>query len=163
MTDTVRINNTIISNTSCLFRAAGVPYEGILALDFEQTRERKKVWGSRRNGKALGRTSGKYEAKDATLTMLADSYDVLTDALTLLGGGSYGDAEFPFIAQYLEPSPGIAGSILPITIALQDCAIVGEKEGYAEGIDEKVVEVTLSVMAITKNGKILYSALRSIP
>lgn len=163
MSDLVRINNTILSGNSCRFLILGAPFEGIQALDYEQTRERKKVWGARKNGRPIGRTAGKYEVKSVTMTMLRDSYDVLTTLLTPLGLGSYGDAEFPMIAQYFEPVPPLVGTTMPINVLFESCVIVGEKEGYAEGIDELVTEVTLDCMSIVKNGKLLASVIRSLP
>jgi len=160
VSDLVRINNTILSATSVRFLINGGPWEGILALDFDQKRTRKKVYGARRSGKPLGRTSGKYEPGEPTLTMLKDSYDALTTDLALPNAGSYGDAEFTLVAQWLEPVPSLVGAISPITLVLSACCISGDKDSYAEGVDEAVVEVTLDVMDITRNGKSLYSQIR---
>ena len=41
MGDLIRVNNTILSWTSCIFTVDGDPYVGILSFDYEQKRERK--------------------------------------------------------------------------------------------------------------------------
>lgn len=157
MTDLLRINNTIFSWNSCSFRFDGVPYNGILGLDYEQKRERKVVHAARRDGRPLGKTSGKYTVPTFTLNMLRDSADKLTTQMTVKGLGSYGDAEFVFVAQYIEPLQ------IPITVLCTGCTIDGEKDGNQEGVDELTTEFTIGCLSILKNGKSLASVVRGIP
>jgi hypothetical protein len=159
MTDIIRVNNTIVSATSCSWKFDGQPYEGITALNFSDKRERKTVHASRRDGRALGKTSGKYTVGDFSFTMLVDSFDRLTTYLTLKGLGSYGDAEWTFIGQYIEPAPGS----IPITAVIDGCTVDEVSDPYSEGIDEKVVDVTCSALSITRNGKRLWSVIRGVP
>jgi hypothetical protein len=158
MTDIIRINNTIFSWNSCSFRILGIPFNGILGFDYEQKRERKVVYGMRRDGKPLGKTSGKYSVPSCSLKVLRDTADKITTLLTPLGLGSYGDAEFPITCQYIEPI--IA---LPITVICTGCTIDGEKDSNAEGVEELVTEFEIGCLNITKNGKSLASIVRSIP
>lgn len=156
MTDIIRVNNTILSWNSFSLKIDGFPYVGILGFDYEQKRERKVVHAAKRDGTALGKTSGKYTVPTCTLTMLRDSYDKLTTYLTGKGLGSYGDAEFVFIAQYIEPLQP------PITVIGTGCTIDGEKETQAEGVDELVTEVTIGCLRLVKNGKSLSSLVRAV-
>lgn len=159
MTDLLRISNTILSWNSCSFKFDGVPYNGILGCDYEQKRERKVVHAAKRDGRPLGKTSGKYTVPTCTITMLRDSWDKLSTQLSLLGLGSYGDAEFTLVIQYIEPGIGQT----PITVVCTGCTIDGEKDTNQEGIDELVTELTIGCLEIIKNGKRLASVQRAIP
>jgi hypothetical protein len=156
MGDLIRVNNTILSWTSCIFTVDGDPYVGILSFDYEQKRERKVVPGARRDGTPLGKTSGKYSVPTCSLKMLRDSADRLTNYLTLKGLGSYGDAELVFMAQYVEPEQ------VPITVVCDGCTIDGEKDSNEEGTDQLMTEFEIGVLTLTKNGKRLWSLQRSI-
>lgn len=155
MSDLVRINSTVLSETSCNFKFDGVPYVDITALDYDQKRERKIVFTSDRSGRPRGKTSGKYSVGNFSFTILRDSYDLLTTQLTTKGLGSYGDAEFTFFAQYSEPG------LKPVTVVIDGCNIVADKEGMADG--EAVTEVTCMGMTLTRNGKRLWSVQKGLP
>lgn len=163
MTDVLRINNTVHSWNSTLCNIAGAPFNGLLSVDWGHSRKRKKVFGMRRDGRPLGRTAGKYEPKDVVITMLDDSWDVLSTILTTLGLGSFGDAEFPILIQTFEPGIPLAGAPPVLTLSLIDCAVTDVEESRAEGIDEVVRKITLDVMQIIENGKTLNSIQRAIP
>lgn len=156
MTDLLRVNSTIYGWNSHSMRFDAIPYNGILSVDHEQTRERKVVYGMRRNGTPLGKTSGKYSSKGFTIKMLADSYDKWTDFLTIKGLGSYGDAEFTSTLSLVEPGQK------PIIKLWTGCTIDGEKESNAEGIDEACVDVEIGALTFSRNGKQLYSVIRSL-
>lgn len=156
MTDILRVNNTILSWNSCSFKFDGIPFNGILGFDYEQKRERKVVHGGRKDGRPLGKTAGKYTVPTCVMTMLRDSYDKFTTYLSAKGLGSYGDAEFVFVLQYVEPGQP------PITVVGRGCTIDGEKEVNQEGIDELVTEVTIGCLEIIKNGKSLASLVRAL-
>ena len=157
MTDLIRINNTILSWNSTSFKFDGVPYNGILGFDYDQKRERKVVHAAKRDGRPLGKTAGKYTVPTMTLTMLRDSADKLTTQMTLKGLGSYGDAEFIVIAQYIEPLQ------LPVTVICTGCTIDGEKDSNQEGVDELTTEFTIGCLEVIKNGKRLASVIRALP
>lgn len=162
MTDILRVNGIQVSWHETSFRINGLPYYGILALDYEQKRERKIVYGSKRNGLPLGRTAGKVSFT-ASMKMLRASADQLTTMLTPLGAGSYGDANFIISVQYIIPVlPGNPPQP-PITVILTDCTIDDKKDSNAEGVDEAVSEIELGVLGITENGKSIASLVRSIP
>lgn len=157
MTDLLRVNNTILSFNSFALKIDGVPYNGVLGFDYDQKRERKVVHAAKRDGTPLGKTSGKYHVEPITLTMLRDSADKLTTQLTTKGLGSYGDAEFVLIAQYIEPLQP------PITVIGVGCTIDGEKDTNQEGVDELLTEFTIGCLRLVKNGKSLASLVRAIP
>lgn len=159
MTDIIRVNSTILSWNSFSLKIDGIPYNGITGFDYEQKRERPVVYAARRDGVALGKPAGKYSVPTCTLTMLRDSADKLTTQLTAKGLGSYGDAEFTFIAQYFEPVPGS----VPITVVGTGCTIDGEKDTNQEGTDASLTEFTIGCLRLLKNGKSLASIVRGVP
>jgi len=154
----IRINHTIFSWTSCAFQINGEPWKGIVEVNWEQKRERKVVYAANQDGTPLGKTSGKYSVTGFTLKMLRDSAEALKLELSALGLGSYGDAEFVFSGQMIEP---VVGSV-PITFIGETCTIDGEKEGHAEGVDELVTEFEIGCLAFTSNGLRLWSVTREI-
>ena len=159
MTDIIRVNNTILSWASCSVKFDGIPYNGITGIDYEEKRERAVVYGMRRDGTPLGKTSGKYSVPTCTISMLRDSADKLTTYLTAKGLGSYGDAEFVTIVQYIEPVPGAT----PITVILSGCTVDGVKDANQEGADALTTELTIGVLSLTKNAKRLWSVIRGLP
>lgn len=159
MTDIVRVNNIIYSWTSCRWAFDLIPYNGIVSVDYEEKRNRKIVWGANRSGTPLGITSGKYEPGMLNVRMLRDSFDKLTTFFTAKGLGSYGDAEFAFTGQYVEPVPGA----LPQTVLATSCYIVGVKDAQQEGIDELCTDVAIQPLGFVRNGKRLWSLVRAIP
>lgn len=153
----VRVNDTIYSWESFSFKIDLMPIGGIVSLNYSDKRERKKVFANRRDGLAVGRTAGKYTA-DGGIKILQEDDDALTDYLQTKGLGSYGDAKFTWTAQFSEPEVGS----FPITVVGTSCVIGEGKESYDEGIDENVVEYTLDMMTISRNGKQLWSKIRGI-
>lgn len=158
MPDVIRVNSTIFSWTSCRFLIDGQPWTGIVALDYEQKREKKVVYAAQQDGTPLGKTSGKYSVPSCSMKMLRDSADALTDYLTLTGLGSYGDAEFTILVQAIEP---VIGAV-PMTAILATCTIDGKKDGHEEGVDELLTEFEIGALSVTENGKQLWSLQRSL-
>jgi hypothetical protein len=161
MTDLIetRLNDVPYSATSCSWTIALAPFVGISALSYSEKRERKMVYGSRRDGTPLGITNGRYSVDSISMTMLRSSFQRLAELLTPLGLGSIGDARFPIIATYSEPLASLSG-VLPITIA--GCRITGIKDSYQEGTDELSTEVEMMAMALTRNGLRLWSVVNGI-
>ncbi len=153
----IRVNDTVISWESFSFKIDGFPIAGIVGVSYSDKRERKKVYANRKDGRALGRTAGKYSA-DMSFKILQEDDDALTDYLDLKGLGSVGDAKFTAILQFSEPEIGSS----PITVIGSSCVISEGKESYDEGVDQNVVEYTLDVMALSRNGKQLWSYVRGI-
>lgn len=162
----LRVNSSIYSWTSCLQKIDNSPISplsnrpwGIVALDFEQKRERKVVYRNRQDGKPAGKTSGKYSVEGCSIKMLRESAQDLRDYLQIVKGitvtprGSYGNAVFEIIVQVSEPVPGH----IPLTYILSDCTIDGDKDAHEEGIEELVTEFTIGCLAIEVNGRNLWS------
>ncbi|MDQ2782608.1 MAG: hypothetical protein M3Y26_08775 [Actinomycetota bacterium] len=156
--DLIRINNTLLSWSSCSFKLDGQGINGISDFAYEQKRERKIVYAAKKNGKPMGRTAGKFSVPSVSMKVLRDTAEFITNYLTLKGLGSYGDAEFTLTAQYIEPVPGS----LPIIVVLEGCTIDGEKDGNSEGTDELVTEFEIGCLSISKNGKSLASIVRGL-
>jgi len=158
LVDFVRVNNTRYSWNSTRFLVEGAPTKGLVALDYSQKRERKTVYGAQQDGTPLGFTAGKYSVDSMTMKFLKEWSQTFTDVLTAIGLGSYGDAEFTFLCQVVEP---ILGSP-PITVVGSPCVVVGKKDSYEEGVDELVDEFEILCLQLTENGKTLWSKVRGI-
>ena len=156
--DVVRVNQTLYSWTSTAHLVDDFPYEGIVAVDYDQKRERKVVYAARQQGTPLGMTAGKYMVPPWTMKFLKDSAEAFTDYLTEQGNGSYGDAVFQYLLQVTEPDSADA----PITVSAEHCVISGKKDSYEEGIDELVTEFEITCLLMTENGKQLWSAIRAL-
>lgn len=153
----IRVNNTIYSWTSSRLLINGDPFEGLKAIDYEQKRERKVVHAADKAGRPKGWTSGKYIPPLVKMRFLKDSAAALKAELAALGAGSYGDAEWLFLLQCLEP---VLPPNLPITITAQPCCIVGTREAREEGSDELLEEFDVQTLNLLENGLALWSLAR---
>lgn len=158
----LRVNTAIYSWEDSIFKfdnqqvtPAGNPWN-IVALDYEQKRERKVVYANRRSGRPRGKTRGRYSVPSCSIKMFTAQAIELQQYLQQQGGGSYGDAEF--ITTIQTSAPGILGA-LPITIILEGCTWDGDKESREEGIDETLTEIEVGVLTLTRNGLKLWSTL----
>lgn len=163
LVDFIRVNNTRYSWNSVSHRVDMQRTRGIVAVDYEQKRERKMVYAGNQSGTPLGWTAGKYSVPTFTLRMLKEWANTFTDYLTTgglinPGAGSFGDAEWTFTQQVVEP---VVGAV-PIIMVATPCAVVGKKDVAEEGIDELVTEFEIATMAITENNKRLWSAVREL-
>jgi hypothetical protein len=168
MADFVRVNDSIYSWNSCRFILGLTPYIGVKSLDFADSIDAPLVYAARRDGVPLGTPSGKYAVGDVKLVMLRDSADAWTSELALLapafGGlpGDVGVTRFPIVVQVSEVVPSLVG--LPIqTSVLETCRIIGQHEAQDEGTGELVTEFTIRALQLTRNGKRLWSAARTLP
>lgn len=154
-----RLNATRYSWNSVSASYDGIPFgEGLQAVDHTETRDRKVVYGSRKSGKNIGVTSGKYSTA-GSIKMLKETAQQFLQYLTAKGLGSYGDASFTVILQIAELEPGS----LPIVVTLSNCYIKEKKDSYAEGTDELVTEFTLNEgFDVTENGMTLASRTRDL-
>lgn len=158
MPDVIRVNQTLYSWTSTAHKIDNFPYEGIVAVDYEQKRERKVIFAARQQGIPLGMTAGKYMVPPWSLKMLKDTAEAFTDYLTEQGEGSYGDAVFQYLLNVSEPD----AADVPLSVSVEYCVVSGKKDSYEEGIDELVTEFEITSLLITENGKQLWSAQRAL-
>jgi hypothetical protein len=158
MPDFIRLNHTRYSWTSSRTIVEGIPVDGIVAIDFEETRERKIVYSNRQDGTPVGWTSGKYAVKSFKMKMLKEYAAVFKEAIAILGAGSIGDAEWTLGLQCVEP---VIGAI-PITLVATPCTIVGRRDSREEGVDELLEEFDLAVLQLIEGGTPLWSLVRSL-
>lgn len=155
MSDQLLINGNQYSWSSLVVKAGGQLYTGFTAISFGEKRERSFAWGMGRQYAPRGRTGGKYTPDNAKLTGPVSSVQALRQDLAALSvpPGSYGDAEFQILVQYLE----LASSEAPITVILNRCTWVTSSASHAEGTDALVEDVELMPMTITRNGLTLFT------
>lgn len=163
MIDFVRLNNRVVSAKSVSFSIAGVPYQGITAMDYAEKMEKELVYDADKSGGPVGMTSGKYGAEAASITMLKDVFVVkflaqmgILSAANLAPGAWAQALPFPIAVQLFEPP------IPPILDLLTGCEITGAKDSYAEGINASVVVISFQPMGLLRNGLSMYNPLRSL-
>jgi hypothetical protein len=144
----VRINGTPYSWTSCSHFFNGLPYKGLTAVDFDETREVELVHAGQQDGTPLGITSGIYKVESVSFTMIRDSADGLMLDLTTLGLGSFGDAEFLYTLQQFEPS---LPPRLPRQVIIGGCRIVGISEKNAKGPEASLTEIKVQASYVIRN------------
>lgn len=151
MADVLRINNTLYSWTSCSFKIDLAPYLGIVSIKNGQKRDRTKVWGMDKSGRALGRTRGKYDLDPVEITFLEDTYNSLCTYLAVKGLGSIGDAEVQGILSVSELGKE------PIIITFQDMVLVSESDDKKEGPEGNMIVATFDIMGLYRNFKPMFS------
>lgn len=156
----VRINNTLYSWNSTRLTINGDPWTGgLLSIDHAEKRERKLVHGGDPAGRPKGWTSGKYSVATLKMKFLKDSAAALKLELAALGAGSFGDAEWLFSLQCVEP---VLPPSLPITLAGGPCTITDCHETREEGVDELVEEFDIMCLQLLENGVPLWSLARLV-
>jgi hypothetical protein len=143
----VRINRVPYSWTSCTHFFAGFPYKGIVASDFTDTREPVLVQDGQQDGVPIGMTSGLYKVDGVSFTLLRDSAAALLTDLTVLGLGSYGDAEFPYMLQLFEPTVSLS---LPQTTMISGCRIVKVQDTQEKGSEALVTKIDCMAISILR-------------
>ncbi len=158
-----RLNRVPYSWVSCAHFFNGLPYKGLTATNFKETREVEVVHGAQQDGTPLGITGGIYKVENTSFTLLRDSANALLLDLTLLGAGSYGDAEFTYTLQLFEPT---VPPSMPSTTIITGCRVIGVEEKQEQGSGKLVTEVSVQAMYVVRNiGGIptqLWSKVRSL-
>ncbi len=159
MDDLVRWNGNVISAKSCAFSLAGVPYIGIVGLDYEDQLDAELVHGANKNGAPLGYTSGEYSISSFSIVLLKDVFIAKflphMAALSAAAGapGSYGGGRWTFSGQYQEgPLVG--------TDTIEGARVVGSKDSYSQGMGKLVTECKLMAKTLRRNGLTLFDQLR---
>jgi hypothetical protein len=154
--DTFRVNGLVPSWESLEFELEGVPYEGITGITFGQKRERPLVYGMRKSGTPIGKTAGKYTPGEVKLKFFPDTWAKIRLILSALGLGSYGDADFAFTLSAFE----LGGT--PVVFAAASCSVVDEEDGYDEGVEALITEVTIQPLIVSKDSMLLWSLQRTL-
>lgn len=143
----VRVNRVPYSWHSCAHFFQGLPYKGLRAVSWKETREVKVVYAAQQDGTPLGITAGVYKVENFSFTMLRDSAANLMVDLTAFGVGSYGDAEWNYICQLYEPT---VPPSLPIQTLITGIRIIGVEDKNEQGTDELVTEFTCQPMFLVR-------------
>ena len=144
-----RINGTPYSWHSQAHFFMGLPYKGILGVNWKQSREVKIVHAGQQDGTPLGTTAGLYKVESFGFRMLRSSALALKQDLAVLGLGSYGDAQFNYMCQLFEPTLEIPPQ-LPATTLITGCRITGCEDKAELGVEELVTEFTCSAQLIVE-------------
>jgi hypothetical protein len=160
-----RVNGVPYSWTSLSHFFTGLPYKGVLAVSYKETREVKIVHAAQQDGTPIGITSGIYKVENVSFRLLREQAGYLMQDLTVLGVGSFGDAQFTYTGMLYEPV-GQLPPAAPITTTITGCRITGVEEKAEMGTDELVTEFTCSAMFLIRTvGGVplkLWSTVRSL-
>ena len=130
-----------LSWQSFTLNANGQEITGITGCKYAQKVTREMVYGA--SPYALGRTSGKVENEDSSITFLELA---LREFLAAMGNG-YGRKPFEVVCQY-----GDIGTPV-FTDILERCMLSGDGEGGGEeGTDAFKREVPFTFMRLKRNG-----------
>jgi hypothetical protein len=153
MSDAIlRVNNREFSSASAELVLAGSPMSRVTSIEWSQTRERKKLVGMNRAGKPVARSRGTYVPGMVKIRFTTAGFEYLTDALTLLGAGSYGDAEFMGMLTLFETKLA-----RPHVVVWEDMTIAGETTAFSDDGEVIGTDVEFDCMSVIENFKILYS------
>jgi hypothetical protein len=147
----IRINGRAFDAGSVRIKIAGRAFIGIKSTKYDHKRTKAKVDATVPGLGALGYTQGKYEAGDATFSMLRRTAQDMRDMLAArAGNGSYGDTEFPIIIYYVAPGiPACKDELLR-------CSVMTDGGGHDTGNADPLYEdVVFQVIKIKRNGKTL--------
>ena len=157
--DEIRQQGTIYSGKSCLFDFGFDYVEGCMKAATEAKRERKLVPGSRRDGRPLGFTAGKFVPGTFKFALLSTTASMLNEYLGAQSLGSITDTIFQPTVQLYEPDK-LAD--VPITVRFVNAVITSWAENYDEGIDETVTEYEAMFIDVQRNNFLFWSAMRNI-
>lgn len=151
MADDVRVNGNQHSFSSIILKIDDEKYYGFKSISYSDSRERTKTWGAGRHGAPRGRSAGKYDVENITVTMYKGSAQILRLALANAGNGtSYGDTEVTIIVQFIEADD------TEITDELERCVYVKSTSSSEEGPDSLTEDIEFSCMLIRRNGLTLF-------
>lgn len=138
-----------LSWQSFTLKAAGQEITGITGCKYQHKVTREMVFGA--SPHAIGRTEGKVETEEASITFLELALREFLAAL----GGNYGRKAFEIIAQYGAPGTPL------YTDVLERCMLSGDGEGGGEeGTEAFKREVPFTFMRLKRNGLYLIDPTR---
>lgn len=159
MADQIRVNDNIHSWGSITVKLGNEKYTGFTAVSYGDKRERTAVYGMGRHHAPRGRTRGKYSTEPGKLKGPKSSVQALVDALAAQSadGKSFGNTEFEIVIQFVELSEQ------PLTVVLERSVIDALTSSHEESADALEDEVSISYLAIRRNGKYLMDATQGRP
>jgi hypothetical protein len=160
---TARVNGVPYSWNSMAHFFAGFPKKGLKKAEWSEVRERELVVAGQQDGTPLGLTAGVYRVDGVKFSFLRDTWNDIAGDLTALGQGSYGDAEFNYMAQLFEP----VGNATPAQTLISRLAVTKVTETAEQGTGVLMTDVEMmcgGVLIRTVNGNAmqLWSKIRSL-
>lgn len=159
MADQVRVPDNIHSWGSITVKFRGNKYYGFTSLTYGDKRERVAVYGMGRHHAPRGRTRGKYSTEPGKLVGPKSTVQALINDLAAASsdGKSFGNVEFEAVYQFVENSEE------PLHVVLERCVIDGVTASHEESADALQDELSISYLAIKRNGKYLFDATQGRP
>jgi len=143
------VNQNRYDYTSIEVLIEGVPYRGVKSVDYSDSLDPQKVYGT--SARPLGRTRGKFDA-DASLEVFKEDASNIRAALAALGLGGYGEGVFTVVVTYGELPASFT------TDVLFGCRIKKTADSHAQGADSLTEKWDLDVLDLLRNGVSILSA-----
>jgi hypothetical protein len=138
------VNGNRYDFTSIEVLIGGVPFRGIKSIDYKDSLDPAKQWGT--SARALGRTRGKADF-EGSFEIFKEDAVVLRTALAALGLGGYGEANFVIVVTYAE----LAVSA-PSVDVLDGCRVKSCQDTHAQGNEGITEKWDLDVLDVKRNG-----------
>ncbi len=164
--DRDRLQGTQFTGVSCLFSLVTsggtelADLEGVMGGGYEDKRERPLIWGSRRDGRPIGKGAGRYVPGGLSIDVEEATGQLIKETLAAesADGASYGDTEFVLVIQLYEPDKGVVDTI---TMTFEGCNTDSAKGDYPNTPDGLKKSFALSYTGADENGLTLYSGTRT--
>jgi len=143
------INGNRYDYSSVEILIQGVPYRGIKSIDYSDSLDPAKQYGT--SARPLGRTRGKWDG-DGSLEIFKEDAAIIRPVIAALGQGGYGEANLTIVVAYGEPTVGI------ITDTLIGVRIKKVSDSHAVGNDGITEKWDLDLMDLLRNGISILSA-----
>lgn len=141
------VNGARVAFCSIEFGLAGFRIPGIKSINYKESVEKPKLWGTSR--KPIGRTAGKYDFEGDVEFYRAEYQDAIT-ALSAVGILGFSDTSIPINVTYAElASPEQTSNDTLIGVILHSPEASG-----SEGADALTIKMTMSIMDILWHGLI---------
>lgn len=157
--DFIRVNGNLLSWGSCILKIGLLPFTGITAISWDESRERAYGHGMGAHQAPRGRSRGKYVPGPLKMTCFADTAQEIIDMLAAASanGLSYGNTQVPITLQLIELD------IKPQMTFFDRCCVVKPGADYSEGPDNLMRDLEWSNMAVYSNKKTLFDSSRGVP
>jgi hypothetical protein len=147
------INGNRFDYTSIEVIVAGVPYRGVKAVNYSDSLDKAKQYGT--SARSLGKTRGKYDA-DGSLEIFKEEAIILRGALAAQAGGDgWGEVDFTLTVAYAEAGQSV-------TVDTLQASVQKVEDGHAQGNEGLTEKWTLTVLEVKRSGLSLLSKLAQV-
>ncbi len=152
MSDQVLVQGRLLSRSSCQLKRDGEEFFGWDTMEWGQSRERGKAYGSGKAGGPRGKTGGRYAAKELVIGFHQDTALAVKKSLAREASDSksYGNVSHMWTLTVSEP--GLETQLYEWT----GCTLDDESGGAEDSAEKMLEKFTFGPMRMKHNGLSLY-------